>query len=237
MTAYRKVAKDCFIKWFGMDEKEAELITKKERIDELENGNDSHYGVGAKNSITAAVISISKEASLTKEETEEFLFAIIEGPNDALILNKVSSRLNNKNVINLALNALSSIHDKWVIDNATEKRFNQKKEKGQLRQYAPLELIGWNEVESDLIFLNPILEALSIKLDINELREAYIDRSNNYFINNNINTEEDIEKLIANNSAYYPIIPYDFATKLYKESKTIANQIMTNLDNKKLRIK
>ena len=53
-----------------------------------------------------------------------------------------------------------------------DKTFNKKCDRKQLRQYAPLELIGWNEVKSDLLFLNPILK--SIDVNVNDIKFKYI---------------------------------------------------------------
>ena len=150
-TPYQNVAKAALINWNGLSEDEAISKINNESISELESQ------VYAMSSMKYAVIGISKQIGLSEEETTKFFDAVINGPKNAEIFNTVKAKSKDFSE-EKQLGVLSTIHDGWVIDNSNEKTFNKKCDRKQLRQYAPLELIGWNEVKSDLLFLNPILK-------------------------------------------------------------------------------
>ena len=144
-TPYQNVAKAALVNWNGLSEGEAEVKIQNESVKELEEQ------VGAMNSIKYAVIGIAKQAGLNETETTNFFEAVVNGPEDAEIFREVANKVQGF-TNEQELDVLSIIHDGWVVDNSNEKTFNKKVDRQQLRQYAPIELIGWNEVESDLLF-------------------------------------------------------------------------------------
>lgn len=229
-SVYRRVAKDCLEKWMAVPIEIADVYAAFESIEELENGNDSHYGVGAKNSIVAGAISLATQLHLTQEETVGLALEIMFGKEKYYPI--FSEKLTKvENINETILNALSAIHDNWVTNNSNEKTFIKKESRGQLRQYAPLEMIGWNEVKSDLIFLKPILEEANIFINEEELKEAYNARAIAYFQSSAITSESDIAKLIADGSKYYPTIPEELGLRLAEKSDIVASQIITFLQD------
>ena len=124
-----------------------------------------------------------------EEETTNFFEAVINGPENAEIFGVVREKMQGFSE-EQKLEVLSTIHDGWVIDNSSEKTFNKKVDRQQLRQYAPLDLIGWNEVRSDLLFLNPILNSIGVQVNEATLEEAYHNRVSRYMEENQIESNQ-----------------------------------------------
>lgn len=103
----------------------------------------------------------------------------------------------NKNV-NI-LDILSTIHDAWVKNNSNN---FLKPERNKERQFVPLPLLDWGEVESDLLFLKPILEGADIKIDESQLKEEFEVRQAEYMANNGIFSQDDLEKHLKQKSFY-----------------------------------
>lgn len=220
-TPYQNVAKAALVNWNGLSEGEAEVKIQNESVKELEEQ------VGAMNSIKYAVIGIAKQAGLNETETTNFFEAVVNGPEDAEIFREVANKVQGF-TNEQELDVLSIIHDGWVVDNSNEKTFNKKVDRQQLRQYAPIELIGWNEVESDLLFLNPILSSVGVKVDEEQLSVAYHKRVEDYMKENNISSKEDLTNLIGHGRAYYSALPEELEAKLLPISDVVSEEIIQN---------
>ena len=223
-TPYRIVAKAAFMKWFNYSEKEATKKIELESIQELENQ------VYAMDSIKYAVIGIAKEVGLNEKETTKFFTSIVYGGEDDTIFTIVKSRAVGFTE-EQKLNVLSIIHDGWVVNNSSEKVFNKKVSKSQLRQYTPLELIGWNEVTSDLLFLRPVIESIGVELDEEKLSQAYHVRVKNYMDEKQINDIESLTSLVRQGREYYPILPKELEKRLKPMCELISTQLIENWSN------
>lgn len=226
-TPYQNVAKAALINWNGLSEEEAISKINNESISELESQ------VYAMSSMKYAVIGISKQIGLSEEETTKFFDAVINGPENAEIFNIVKAKSKDFSE-EKRLGVLSTIHDGWVIDNSNEKTFNKKCDRKQLRQYAPLELIGWNEVKSDLLFLNPILKSIDVNVNEKKLEQSYHNRVANYMDQMQINSQEDLTNLVKQGKDYYPILPEELERKLILMSDIVSEQIEQNWNEKDL---
>lgn len=220
-TPYQNVAKAALINWNGLSEEEAQKKVESESFKELESQ------VFAVTSIKYAVIGISKQIGLTDSEAFDFFLAVINGPEDAKIFDIVKEKTNGFTE-KQELNVLSNIHDVWVKDNSSEKDFNEKVEKEQLRQYAPLELIGWNEVKSHLLFLNPFLESMGVKISEVALEKAYYDRVVDYLNDGDIYSQHVLTYCIRQGSDFYPALPEGLEDRLVSMSEVVADQIIKN---------
>ena len=227
-TPYQNVAKAALINWNGLTEEQAEFKIQNESVSELES---QVYAIG---SIKNAVIAIAKEVRLNEKDTLRFFDAVINGPEDAEIFKQVEEQAKNLDKLSQLI-ILSTIHDAWVINNSNEKTFNKKVERKHLRQYTPLQLIGWNEVTSDLLFLRPILEAIGITVDDKKLEEKYHGIVNTYLEEMEIKTEEDLSDLIRSGRQYYPILPKELEDRLIPRSDEISEQIIANWLEKDLK--
>lgn len=224
-TPYKNVAKAALINWNGLSEEEANAIIQTESVQELEN---QVYAMG---SMKYAVVGIAKQAGLNEEETTKFFEAVINGPENAEIFGIVSEKMQGFTE-EQKLGVLTTIHDGWVVDNSSEKTFNKKVDRQQLRQYAPLELIGWNEVRSDLLFLNPVLASVGVQVDEVALAQAYHNRVANYMEEMKINNQDDLTALVQQGKNYYPVLPEELDARLLPMSEVISSQIIQNWNSK-----
>lgn len=224
-TPYQNVAKAALINWNGLSEQEAEKKVQTESVKELEA---QVYAMG---SMKYAVAGIANQIGLSGEETTNFFEAVINGPENAEIFCLVREKMQGFSE-EQKLGVLSTIHDGWVIDNSSEKTFNKKVDKQQLRQYAPLDLIGWNEVRSDLLFLNPILESVGIHVNEETLSQTYHTRVANYMEVMKINSKEDLTALVKQGRNYYPVLPEELEARLLPMSEIISDQMIQNWSDK-----
>lgn len=224
-TPYQNVAKSALMNWNGLTEEEATKKIQTESVDELESQ------VYAMDSIKYAIAGIAKQINLSEEETLRFFEAAVRGPENDEIFAIVSQRIQGFTE-EQKLGVLGTIHDGWVVNNSSEKTFNKKMDRGQLRQYAPLELIGWNEVRSDLLFLSPVLSSVGIMVDEMALSKAYYERVANYLKEKSINSQEDLTELVKLGREYYPVLPESLEARLSPYSEMISSQLMQNWINK-----
>ncbi|MBQ4031705.1 MAG: hypothetical protein II625_08110 [Bacilli bacterium] len=225
-SVYRRVAKDCLVNWMGTPEEEAIAFATNDTVQDLENGNDNHYGVGALGSIRAAMRSIVRQLGLPDNIYSTFENAVVNDDNSN-VFGVIAEKMQQvPNIEELIINALSDIHDQWVIDNSSEKTFTKKEGRGQLHQYTPLELIGWKEVKSDLIFLEPVLNAVGVTVDREKLLAAYNERVMAYAEERGITSKDDIATLIGTGSGYYPALPQELAGKLVERKDVIADGVV-----------
>ena len=228
-SVYRRIAKDCLVKWMGTPEEDARSFATLDSIQELENGNDKHYGVGALSSIQAALSSIIRQLGLPSNTYVTLENAVL-GDDNSPIFETIREKFQQiDNIEELILTALSDIHDQWVIDNSSEKAFIKKEGRGQLHQYTPQELIGWNEVKSDLIFLEPILNRVGVTVNHEKLLAAYNERVEAYAREHGITSKDDIVTLVSTGSQYYPALPQDLAARLVEKADVVADTVVANL--------
>lgn len=224
-TPYQNVAKAALINWNGLSEEEANAKIQTESIQELEG---QVYAMG---SMKYAVVGIAKQIGLSEEETTIFFEAVIKGPENAEIFEIVREKMQGFSEEQM-LEVLSTIHDGWVVDNSSEKTFNKKVDRKQLRQYAPLDLIGWNEVRSDLLFLNPILASVGVQVDEETLSQAYHTRVANYMEEMKINSQDDLTALVKQGRIYYPVLPEELEARLLPMSENVSEQMIQNWNAK-----
>lgn len=225
MTPYQNVAKAALMNWNGLTEEQANQKIQTESVQELESQ------VYAMSSMEHATLGVANELGLGEEEKEQLWNAVINGPENAEIFSTVAQKANgftNEQI----LNVLSTIHDGWVIDNSSDKTFQKKVDREQLRQYAPLELIGWNEVQSDLLFLNPILSSIGVSVNENQLSASYHERVAKYFEQNNIDDYVSLVSLLEQGRQYYPTLPENLENNLKSMTGTMASQIVSNWTKK-----
>lgn len=220
-TPYQKIARAALINWNGLSEEEANNKINNESIEELDSQ------VYAMDSVRFAVMGVSSMLGLTEEETTKLFNAVVYGPEDDEIFSLVSSKAKGFSE-EQKLGVLSVIHDGWVINNSSEKTFNKKVGREQLRQYAPLPLIGWNEVRSDLLFLSPILSSINVTVSESELSESYYQMVAKYIEENNINGLEALTELISKGKLYYAVLPDELETRLLPLSEVVSSQIIQN---------
>ncbi len=224
---YKEIALYALVKWNGVEEEKA-----LEMIDTLSN-EELEGQVWASGSVNHAIDSIALKLGLSEEDKKAFSDACYNGPEDAPIFNKVGSLINNqKDKEKFVLGILSDIHDGWVVDNSSEKTFNKKKDRKQLRQYLPLPLIGFNEVKSDLIFLKPILASCGLDTDSLRLEGAYHGQLQDFIQDNGLTSFEKLTLRVAEGKKFYPVLPEELAERLMPLSDEIVQEVYANWKEK-----
>lgn len=189
---YYIVAKDALMNWNGLTEEQADKIIEESSFEEIEGQ------IGARNSITNAVYSIGQSLKSGDKSTEHLLDRVlgIDDSFDALGLwtkmldsgdttyasQSYLSYKRNRQAM-LVLDAMEAVHNGWVKDNAGQ-FFGKKADQRKQYQYLPIELIGWKEAKSDLLFIKPIVEFIGgecIEEDIKSLWEKKASRLVNNF--------------------------------------------------------
>ena len=245
-TIYKEVAKDCITNWYLMadssnqNEETISSVVESESFEELENGTDMHWGIGAKNSIEAGAVVIAKYAGLTEEQTKEFITAIELGPEDSPIFGAVRANLEYLSATELyngLLVGLNNIHNVWIRDNSSDKTFDKKKGQEKLRQYLPFDIIGWKEAKNDLIFFAPLLRKVGIELNEQLLQEFYEARSSEYVDRMEISSKQDlIDKIVSEELDYSPLTEEVAESlkpgigKLSKESELTVEHLIPELE-------
>lgn len=174
------------------------------------------------NSEVSAVQGIVKALELDDEITEQLVGTKNENgelnrdgeiyTNDTIsekIASKIREGIQGKDKNKTILGILSTIHDNWVINNCNN---FLKPDRNKERQFVPLELLNWEEVESDLLFLKPILEASGIEIDEKQLRAQHTVQQNEYLIDNKIFSHDDLVNHLSRGAGVYPILS-DLETK------------------------
>lgn len=94
----------------------------------------------------------------------------------------------------MILFVLKAIHDGWCLDNAG--RFEKKISKGQEYQFLPLQMIGYEEATSDLLFVRPILAAVGVQVNDEKLQHAFAVDVAKFFNENNISSKEALKNYV-----------------------------------------
>lgn len=122
------------------------------------------------------------------------------------IATKIQEAMNSGDKDKNVLNILSTIHDTWVRNNpdnflATKNGKPRNKE----YQFVPLELLSWKEVESDFVFLKPILEAAGVEIDEKSLQQQFELSQKEFLIDHGIYSKEQLKGALKY-SNIYPIL-------------------------------
>ena len=103
----------------------------------------------------------------------------------------------------MIIKVLSIIHDGWIKNNADN---FLKPGRNKERQFVPLQLLNWGEVESDFIFLKSILEAAGVEIDEEELKKEFKVEQQEYMIENKIFSHEDLVSHLSKGAESYPTL-------------------------------
>ncbi len=208
---YYKIAEFALKNWNGMNDEEIEKFMEESKLDK----DIIEPKVGAKKSVLTAANSFAKSFGLNEEESKWFLdevFGETEDRDMSMIMDKKIDRkksglyVEDKKMSEIIINAVEDVHNAWVSNEDNQKVFSgKKKEREQEYQYLPTELIGWNEVKSDLAFIIPINESINGYVDDKELKEEYNNRTISFFEKNkdSIKNYDDLVDFIADGKIEY----------------------------------
>ena len=207
LTPYKQVAKDALMSWNGLSEEEA---TKKVQSSTNEQLESEVYAQGSINNaidgIMAYIGNHGWPLNSTQYATAKNMAMNSSTDSHAMVRffskyigHFVEHEDENKNwKTEMALSALTRIHDGWVKDN--QKKFMARDKK---YQHMPIELIGWKEVKSDLLFLNPILQSMGIEIPETDLEKAYDDKVKDFFKHREITSIDELGVQISSEGAKF----------------------------------
>lgn len=141
----------------------------------------------------------------TKEKDGEIYTQEVISEDIAMKIRRAISREDKNESV---LKILSNIHDEWVKNNSNNflKVNDEGERRNKERQFVPLELLDWGEVQSDLLFLKPILEASGIELDEKELRDRFEVVQLEFLIDNRITSHEELVEFLSRGARSYPAL-------------------------------
>ena len=182
---YYQVAREALIKWNGLTEEQADKFIEESSFEEID------AQVDAQASMQYAINAIGESLGLSDEEIARFADEVFGRTDSTEMSGKLYKKLREKNsnmyfsskenyMPQLVVNTMEAVHDGWVKDKA-KLFFTKKADRGQQFQYLPLELIGWDEAKSDLLFIKPIIHAIGGYVDEAEIKKECNRRTIRYF--------------------------------------------------------
>ena len=200
LSPYREVAASANVSWWlGLTDEQIRTMS----YEELENN------CWATSSMMSAIDRIAEVLELNDEQKQRFVDSVFAKDHvevseyDKVVFADIQKKWKEKVVKNpeVVVDVLSAVHDNWVKENA--KKFNFVLRDSSKYQHLPIELIGFEEAELDLLFVNPILNAIGSEVSREKLKNAYDKRVKRYFASNNINSPEELANLIAKGHDFY----------------------------------
>lgn len=171
-TIYAQIANTCLSEWYpDMSESDRKALLERGDFEEVEG-----Y-IGAKNSIESAATAISDFLDRLGYQYHALSQIVLYSKNPAESVEKTKGimhfplSLDEPMKAELALEALESVHNKWIEDNG--KKFFDPKRVGKRYMFTSLYLIGWEEAMKDYIFIRPTLQLLGLEPDLDTMKLAY----------------------------------------------------------------
>lgn len=99
----------------------------------------------------------------------------------------------------------------------------------------PIELIGWKEAKSDLLFLKPILEAMDLSAYISEedLEKAYNQRVQTFLEEKGITDIDKLSEQISRGAEFYPALEgQDDITQALQDTEFVKQQVVSGIKDK-----
>ncbi len=176
---YHKAAKEAIMAWNGASEEEATAAIESQSYDQLEN---QCWATGSMESGLKGMLKYLQEQGVDVSDINpDDLHADVFGPAEATesvaqtgALAALGEKIKGLEAPEaLVVDTLSTIHDDWTRSPGNAKKFFARDKK---YQHMPIELIGWKEAKSDLLFLKPILEGAGVEVSDDELQISYYER-------------------------------------------------------------
>lgn len=218
--------------WNGLSDKEATHIVATQSFADLENQ------CWATSSIIYAINKIGDILQLTNSRKEDFTNAILSKDHtfinlyDETIYKNISDKWKyaNFNDEYKTLFILESVHNGWVKDNV--KKFNKEGRENKRYQHLPLEIIGWKEAKADLLFVEPILNAIGVELNEEKLEKLYNSKCARYYDLMDIEDVNDLADHILHINKTYVYATKENKAQDEKVALEMANQVIERMPQK-----
>ena len=119
----------------------------------------------------------------------------------AELAEEIKTRMKSKGLEETIIEILSVVHDGWVKDNP-----NKFEARPKNYQFVDLRLLDFKEASLDLLFLQPILEACGIEVNIEALKEKFLQMQEEFKRENGIVSERTLAEKIATGAEFYPAL-------------------------------
>lgn len=225
-TIIGEIVKKAKIKWDNLNNEQVNDFVNG--IESAEQANrEITYGSEIK-----AIDSIAIIGDLTQEEIKTLLEDVYTKKE---VSKELSEKISNKildNKYEKILEILTHIHNEWVKNNSN-KFLNRQKD----FQFVDLKLLPYEEVLSDLIFLQPILEGCGIDIDDEILKKEFYNKQIEYLKKEGILSHEALVGKLMEGSDFYftlkdlttnidgKIVSIDEKLKNREIAESMANQI------------
>ena len=221
-----KIAADAYKKWpYGDEPQNLDDAKKVTGDSEIAAVRGIVKTLGLDESIITQLIGTKNETGEYEKNGEIYTQNSISPE----IVANIQESLQNKEKNKVVLDILSNIHDAWVIKNSDN---FLKPDRNRERQFVPLQLLNWEEVESDLVFLKPILEEAGIAINIEELKKEHNGQRLAYLKENRIFSKKDMIMHIRQGSEKYPALKG--LTTASREDKSIDELLMESETTEKM---
>lgn len=128
---------------------------------------------------------------------------------------------------NLVIATLDRIHSDWIENADISGKFFQEGRENTRYQFMDSALIGFEELKKDLIFVQPVFEALSIECSEEGLQKAYTKYVKDFCAKNNIDSRASlIDSIEATNPNVTQTSAYSFHK--FKENRDKRKDELTN---------
>ena len=191
-TIIGEIVKNAKIKWDNLNIEQA--INFIEGIDSSDKANkEVTYGSEIK-----AVDAITSICDLTQQERQTLIEDIYTKKEISTELSdKISRKILDDKFKNI-FEILSHIHNEWVKNNSNN-FLNRPKD----FQFVDLKLLPYEEVLSDLIFLQPILEGCGIDIDDEILKKEFYNGQIQFLQDSGIKSHDSLVKKLMEGSDFY----------------------------------
>ena len=208
-----KIAADAYKKWpYGDEPRDVEDAKKITGNSEIAAVEGIVKTLGLDESIITQLIGTKNESGEYEKNGEIYTRSSISSE----IVSEIQESMQDADKNKVVLDILSNIHDAWVIKNSDN---FLKPGRNRERQFVPLQLLNWEEVESDLVFLKPILGELGIQIHEEELKQEHNTQRLEYLKENGLFSKKDIIRHIGQGSKKYPAL--EGLTTKSKDGKSI----------------
>lgn len=192
-TILGQIVKQAKIRWDKLSEDEADKT-----IEEIKTPQEARETV-TYNSDIKAIDGIAKIIELDKNEIE---FIIDDIGSKSEIRRELAEKIKNGiqvgNKYEKIIEILSVIHNEWVKNNANKFMARPKD-----YQFVDLRLLSYEEAQSDLIFVKPILETCGIDIDEKELKRQFLNLQKQFLDENNIDSHEKLVDFLIEGAESY----------------------------------
>lgn len=194
----RKITKDALINWdYEHETEEEKERVAEEKLSKMENPkagepieNEVVYG-----SVESAIAGMKEILGLDGEIIARMRRDIVTAET---MSPEVAQVIRNEISVDKILDILTLIHNGWVRENG-----NKFEARPKNYQFTHLELLPFQEAVADLLFVEPILEATSVKVNREELKRRFLERQQEFLRSHKIYSRDDLQKALETGSKFY----------------------------------